>query len=146
MIALLLPYLKNWRVICGVAAAASLALLWGIWVHRGHEVAKANREAAVARSSAAVAQGQSAAQAQAAQITDQGRAKADVTVHIQQENASALAQAPGSAQGVDPVLYSDLVRGLCLYQSTSGDAACAGLRGSNSTVISPANPGPTHSG
>jgi hypothetical protein len=146
MMALLLPYLKSWRVICGVAAAASLALLWGIWVHRGHEVAKAKQEAAAARSSAVVAQGQSTAQDRAAQITDQGRAKADVTVHIQQENASVLAQAPGSAQGVDPILYSDLVRGLCLYQSTSGDAACSGLRGANPPVISPANPGSLHSG
>jgi len=146
MMAFILPYLANWRVIAGITTFGVLAAAVALFVHRGHEVTAAKQEAAVARSSAVVAQGQSTAQAQAAQVIDQGRAKADVTVHIQQENASALAQAPGSTQGVDPVLYSDLVRGLCLYQSTSGDAACAGLRGSNSTVISPANPGPTHSG
>jgi len=146
MMAFILPYLANWRVIAGITTFGVLAAAVALFVHRGHEVTASKQEAAVARSSAVVAQGQSTAQAQAAQVIDQGRAKADVTVHIQQENASALAQAPGSTQGVDPVLYSDLVRGLCLYQSTSGDAACAGLRGSNSTVISPANPGPTHSG
>jgi type II secretory pathway pseudopilin PulG len=123
----------------GLVVLAAVGL-WGAWVHRGHELSAARQAANVAKAQTTVAQNQNAAQQQASNIVDHGRAKADVTVHIQQENEHALLSAPGAQQSVDPQLYGRFIDGLCRYPQYAGDSRCFALRPAD--PAKPANASP----
>jgi hypothetical protein len=114
-----------------LAALGVLGAVGGIWLHVRHieaDLASARAEAARQHAVATVQTGQTALAGDAARITDAGRAKADVTVHIQQENRSALLADPGAGQVIDPGLAADLSRRLCAYAAYAGDPGCAELR------------------
>jgi hypothetical protein len=125
-------------------AGATLLLLSAVlggWAYvHGLQSALVKQEAATA---AAQAQdkhdaGQAALAADTATIVQQGAAKADLTVHVQQENANVLASSPGAAAPLDPGLVSAVVAGLCRYSAYAGDPGCAGLRSADSAVLSAA--------
>jgi hypothetical protein len=114
-----------------LVALGVLAAVAGIWLHVRHleaDLAAARAETAKQHGVATVQTGQTAAAGDAAKIIDAGRAKADVTVHIQQENRSALLADPGAGQVIDPGLAADLSRRLCAYAAYRDDPGCAEVR------------------
>jgi hypothetical protein len=130
-----------WPALAALAAAAAVV---GFWLHLRHveaDLAQARAQAAKQRGVATVQTGQAAAAGDAAKILDAGRAKADVTVHIQQENRSALLADPGAGQVIDPGLAADLSRRLCLYAAYRDDPGCAEVRAADPAELPPAGAG-----
>lgn len=112
----------------GALVLGLVGFVWADHAYWKHQAAAMAQKAASEHASAVQTQGQSAAQTDAAKIVDAGRAKADVTVHIQQENRNAILTAPGAADAVDPGLMSALVGGLCRYAAYRDDPACSAMR------------------
>lgn len=127
-----------------LAALGVLAAGVGVWLHLKHleaDLAQARAQAAQQHAVATVQTGQANAAGDAAAIVDAGRAKADVTVHIQQENQRALLAAPGAAQAVDPGFAAALDRSLCAFDAYAADPGCAAVRAPD-----PGQPAPADSG
>jgi hypothetical protein len=122
-----------WPVFAAIGMAGAVGGFW-LYIHE-LQTGKARAEAIAAQqhSVATVQTGQTALAGDASRITDAGRAKADITVHIQQENRSALLADPGAGQVIDPGLAADLSRRLCLYAAYRDDPGCVEVR--------PADPG-----
>jgi hypothetical protein len=123
--------------------AGIVGVLGFLWLRGNHEHdarLAAERKAATSHVESTIAQAQAQAQQGAGIIVDRGRAKADVTVHIQQENEHALLSAPGAQQSVDPQLYGHFIDGLCRYPEYAGDSRCIALRPAD--PAKPANAGP----
>lgn len=131
-------------MLAGAALVVAGSLLYARAEHAGRMADQQKLNTAHAQATQAAAQTQTGQQAAA--IADQGRAKADVTVHIQQENSNALLTATGAQQGVDPQLYAALIGGLCRYAVAAGDPRCAGLRKPDTAVVPPADSGPPATG
>ena len=138
VLAFILSPLGRWVAGASVLALV-LGLLWADHAHLKAQVAQLAQKAASEHAQAVQQTGQSNAQSDAAKIIDQGRAKADVTVHIQQENRNAILAAPGASDGVDPGLMSALVGGLCRYAGYSSDPACLKLRAVDPGLVPPAS-------
>lgn len=58
-----------------------------------------------------------------------------LTITVHQENARALAEAPGAAAPVDPELVGVLRRGLCRYAAYANDPGCVEVRGRDPAVV-----------
>jgi hypothetical protein len=128
-----------WPVVAAVGGAGAVGAAWLYVQHLQHAKQAAETKAAVSQATATGAQGQSGAQTDAAKIVDLGRAKADVTVHTQQENQRAILSAPGASDAVDPGLMSALVGGLCRYDAYRSDPACAQVRPADPGQLPPAS-------
>lgn len=112
-------------IVAGLLIAGYFADPFG-W--RRNALGKAQQGQAVAEGQATVATGQSAASADAAAITDTGRARDTQTIIIHERNADAIRTAPGADAPLNPELVRRARLGLCQYAAYAGDPGCAEMR------------------
>mgnify|MGYP007100107939 CR=1 FL=1 len=93
-----------------------------------------------AQGEAAVAQGQAAAQADAAGIAEKGAARETQTIIIREANRDAIQSAPGAGVRLDPALVSTGNRGLCRYAVYAGHPGCAEVRPADPAELPQAGP------
>jgi hypothetical protein len=104
-----------------------LLLVWWIWTEVASNNAAKKAQIQAGRAEVAAGQAQASAAAQRIVIAGQAREHLDLTVH--QENAHAIAQAPGADAPLDPGLVRVANVGLCRHPAFAADPGCAGLRG-----------------
>ena len=120
-----------------VKVAAAVVAALALVVTAGVLLAKATIKAETDRTNAAIVAAAPVKAADAGQALAQDAVKTldaavkrnDVTIHIQQENARALAEAPGADAPVDPEFARRLRDGLCRYAAYAADPGCAEVRG-----------------
>ena len=83
---------------------------------------------AQAKGEAAVAGAQASAAGEASTIFDTGARRQAAAAITHEENAHAIAAAPGAGVGLDPRLNDAGRHGLCRYAAYVDDPGCAGLR------------------
>lgn len=106
---------------------------WYLWtrISANHTLVKAQTQAGVAT----VGEHQAQAQAAAQRIIIAGDARQHLDIQVHQDNAHAIAQAPGADTPINPALIAAADRGLCRYASQSADPGCAGLRQPDPAVL-----------
>jgi Flp pilus assembly protein TadG len=146
LIAFVLGPIGRWLAV-GAGVLALVGFVWADHAYWKHQAEAMAQKAASERASATVAQNQTQAQQAAGAIVDQAHTKADVTVHIQQENAREILDSPGASAALDPALNAAGRRSLCNFAVYLADPGCAGLPGAGPGQPSGAgSSGPTPAG
>lgn len=100
--------------------------LWLWWGDRSAKNLAVKEETVAANATVAAGQAQAAQQAQQIVVAGEARDHVDLTIH--QENAHAIASAPGADAPLDPGMVAAVNRGLCRYQTLATDPRCHELR------------------
>jgi hypothetical protein len=130
LLAFFLGPIGRWLLVGG-AVLGLVGVVWADHAYWKHQAAAMAQKAASEHASATVAQQQTQAQQAASTIVDVAHTKADVTVHIQQENAREILDAPGASAALDPALNAAGRRSLCAFSIYAADPGCIGLSGSS---------------
>lgn len=121
-----------------VALIIVAAVGWIWWSNHAAKNLAVKEETKAAVATVDAAQTKAAAEAQQIVVAGETRNHVDLTIH--QENANAIAAAPGASDA----LPADVVRaarlGLCRHPAYAADPGCAGLRPSDPAVVPPADP------
>lgn len=123
--------LALWAVAFIVGALGILALASAIADPFGWQKARTDQaiaDAAKSKAETAIAAGQSAAQADAADITQAAAGRDTQTIIIREANRAAILAAPGSGTRLDPGLVGAGNRGLCRYAAYADHPRCAEVR------------------
>jgi len=122
-----------------IVAAALIGIAGGLWWmdHSAKKLAVTEQAKAGA---ATVGQGQAQAQTAAQQIIVSGQARDHLDIQLHQDNANAIAHAPGASDALDPTLLRTARLGLCKHAAYAADPGCARLREPDPPVVP--KPGP----
>lgn len=118
----------------GLGIAVAVILTLAIWWAGGG----ARRDAAVARTGAALAGARAASGAEATETIARGADRDAATDATTQENAHAIDNAPGAGQRLDPALSRAGADSLCKRAAYRGSAQCVQRLG----PVQPPDPGP----
>jgi hypothetical protein len=121
-----------------VAIAVLAAGGYLFWEHlsTANKLAEAQRKAGAATVDAGQARAETAAQ----KIIVAGETRQHLDLAIHQDNANAIAAAPGADAPLDPGLIAAANFGLCRYPANAADPRCAGLQPAHPAVVSEADP------
>lgn len=113
-----------------------LGFMWWTAQAQNNQLAKALKAAGTAT----VAAGQAQATTDATRIVVAGERRDSLAITLHQENADAIAKAPGAGAPADPGVWNTARDRLCLHDAYRYDPGCAGLRQPDPAVVPPADP------
>lgn len=140
-----LTKLEGWLIGATIALLIVAAVVVEI-VSLRHDLAVARAQTQVAKDTSVVVSGQAAAAQSAASIADAGTQRDALTITVHQDNAHAIAAAPGASARIDPALNAAGRGGLCRYAAYAGDPGCAGLLAGDPALVPPARQADTPAG
>lgn len=120
-----------WAVVALIGLLGVLSLASVIADPFGWQRARTDQaiaDAAKSKAETAIADGQSAAQSDAAGIFEQGTTRDTQTIIIREANRAAILAAPGSGVRLDPGLVDTGNRSLCRYAAYADHPRCAEVR------------------